>query len=109
LAFRSFGFITAVVITRIVATAVILSVISSSIVIAHGATAIVVVHVLPFVAGRDFDAVVIIGIHFFVGVCIMKQRSRVRFLSPRFILSDLRTGSGSVRWLRSARHSEDAE
>jgi hypothetical protein len=94
LAFVLFAFITAAVIASIV----IPSVIISSILIARRVTAIIVVHVFALVGNR-----------FFVGVCIIKQRFRVRFLSPRFILSGLRIESGRVRGLRSARHSENAE
>jgi hypothetical protein len=69
----------------------------------------IVIHVFAFIVGSAINAVVIVGSRVFIGVCIIKQRFRVRFLSGRFLLSGLRVGSGRVRRLRSARHSENAE
>src|SRR6266513_2299027 len=94
LAFVLFAFITATVIASIVIPCVIIS----SILIARRVTAIIVVHVFALVGSR-----------FFVGVCIIKQRFRVRFLFRWRFLSGLRVGSGRVCRLRSARHSENAE
>jgi hypothetical protein len=79
LAFVLFAFITAAVIACIIIPCVIIS----SILIARRVTAIVVVHVFALFAGSDFRAVVIVGSHFFVGVCFIKQRFCVRCLSSR--------------------------
>ena len=65
----------------IVAALVIPSVIISSVLIACGVTAIIVIHVFAFIVGSAINAVVIVGSHVFIGVCIIKQRFRVRFLS----------------------------
>lgn len=96
-----FAFITAAVIASLV--------IISSVLIARRITAIIVVDVFALFAGSDFRAVVIVGCHVFIGVCIIKPRFSVRFLSGRFLLSDFRIRSGRVRRFRSACHSEKAE
>jgi hypothetical protein len=85
---RLFSFITAIVVVSIV----ILSLISSSTLIARGAIAIIVVHIFSLVAGSIVRAVVIVGGHFFIGVCTVNQR--------------LRTGSESVRRLSRAPQSK---
>ena len=81
MAFVLFAFITAAVIASIVIPCVIIS----GIFISRRVTAIIVVHVFAVIAGSGFRAVVTVGSHFFAGVCIIKQRFRVRFLSPRFL------------------------
>src|SRR6476469_2450361 len=91
------------------ASIVILCVSLPSILIARRVTAIIVVHVFAFIVGSAINAVVIVGSHVSIGVCIIKPRFRLRFLSPRCILSGLRVGSGRVSRLRSARHSKNAE
>jgi hypothetical protein len=86
-----FPLVTATIIARIA------SVVISSVLIARGIIAIIAVDVFPLVARRIVHAVVIVGSHFFFGVRIINQRSRVCF------------GSEGVRRFRSARHSENAE
>jgi len=105
LPFVLFALITAAVIASIVIPCVIIS----SIFISRRVTAAIVGHVFAVIAGSGFRAVVTVGSQFFAGVCIIKQRVRVRILSPRFIVSRLHVRNGHVRWLRSARHSENAE
>lgn len=100
-----FGWIT----TGAIASIVIPCVIISGIFISRGVPATIVVHVFAVIAGSGFRAVVTVGRHFFAGVWIIKQRFRLRFLSPRFVVSGLLVRNGHVSRLRSARHSEDAE
>lgn len=96
---RLFAFITAAVIPSIVIPCVIIS----SILIVRGVTAIVV-YVLALVVGSAINDVVIVGSHFFVGVCIIKKRFRVRSLSRWRFLSGLRVGMLSKRQSRRGRN-----
>ena len=99
----------AVITTAAIASILIRCVIISGIFISRCVTATIVVHVFAVIAGSGFRAVVTVGRHFFAGVCIIKQRFRLRFLSPRFIVGGLHFRNGHVRRLRSARHIENAE
>ena len=99
----------ALITTGAIASIVFPCVIISGIFISLRIAVTIVVRLFAIIAGSGLRAVVAIGGYVFAGVCIIKLRFRLRFLSPRFMVSGLHVWDGHVRQLRSARHSENAE
>jgi hypothetical protein len=65
----------------LITAVVIASVSISSVLIARRVAAFIVVHVLALIVRSMVHAVVIVGGHFFLRVCMLKERFRVGLLS----------------------------